>query len=147
MRTLAVDPGTRRVGLALSDEGGKWATPYAVLEIQSESEAIERIIAIIGKEGVERIAIGLPLNMDGRPGPAAEASFAMGKTLQGQTGKPVIYLDERLSSFQAEQTLNDRKRGGEKLTRAGKKRRLDAIAAVVFLQDFLDGKVGAISPP
>jgi putative holliday junction resolvase len=144
MRTLAVDPGTRRVGLALSDSGGKWASPYAVLEIQTQSEAIRQIIEVIVKEGVERIAVGLPLNMDGSSGPAAKQAVELGKALHSQTNKPVIYLDERLSSFEAEQTLTNRKRSGEKLTRAGKKKRLDALAAVVFLQAFLDGKLPPI---
>jgi RNase H-fold protein (predicted Holliday junction resolvase) len=61
-------------------------------------------------------------------------------------GKPVVFVDERLSSFAAEQQLADRKRGGERLTRGDKKRRLDALAAAGFLQEFLDGRLRAIDP-
>ena len=68
MRTLyAIDAGgTRRVGLALSDEGGRFATPLDVLTIASPQQAIDEILLIIRKEGVERLVVGLPLNMDTR---------------------------------------------------------------------------------
>jgi putative Holliday junction resolvase len=144
MRTLAIDLGSRRVGFALSDEGGKLATPYEVFQVTSPAQAAERTIQIIEKEGVERIVLGLPLNMDDSVGPAANLTIAWGRALAMRTGKPVIFVDERLSSFQAEQTLIDRKRGGEKITRKRKKEQLDALAAAAFLQAFLDGKLAAL---
>jgi putative Holliday junction resolvase len=144
MRTLAIDLGSRRVGFALSDEGGKLATPYEVFQVTSPAQAAERAIQIIEKEGVERIVLGLPLNMDDSVGPAANLTIAWGRALAMRTGKPVIFVDERLSSFQAEQTLIDRKRGGEKITRKRKKEQLDALAAAAFLQAFLDGKLQAL---
>ena len=139
MRTRAIDLGTRRVGLALSDEGGRFATPYQVLQVTSPRSALDQILPIIHKEGVEQILIGLPLNMDGTTGPAARSTISWGNDLAQQTGKPVLYVDERLSSFAADQSLNDRKRAGEKLTRARKKQQQDALAAATFLQQFLDG--------
>jgi putative Holliday junction resolvase len=143
MRTLAIDLGSRRVGLALSDEGGRFATPYAVLTVSSPAEALQQVLPIIEKEGVERLVLGLPLNMDDSIGPAAKSTLAWGKQLAQQTAKPVIFVDERLSSFAAEQTLTDRKRAGEKLTRGRKRQQLDAVAAATFLQQFLDGKLAA----
>ena len=62
-----------------------------------------------------------------------------------RAGKPVVFVDERLSSFAAEQRLVDRKRGGEKITRGGKKKQLDALAAAGFLQEFLDGRLPPIN--
>jgi putative Holliday junction resolvase len=144
MRTLGIDLGSRRVGLALSDEGGKFATPFEVLEIQTEVEATQYITALILKEGIDRLVVGLPLNMDDTIGPAARAAMKWGREISEKSGKPVIFVDERLSSFAAEQSLNERKRGGEKMTRKGKRQRLDAIAAAGFLQAFLDGKLQAI---
>src|SRR5450432_1509373 len=132
MRTLAIDFGTRRIGLALSDESGKLATPYDVLQ----SPSIDSILSIIQKEGVERIVVGLPLNMDDSIGPAARDTIAWAK----QLGPNVIFIDERLSSFAAEQNLIDRKRAGEKLTRKRKKQQLDALVAAGLLQEFLDGR-------
>jgi putative holliday junction resolvase len=85
--------------------------------------------------------MGLPLNMDGSPGPSAHSAREMGQKIAALTHKPVLYVDERLSTFAAEQNLKDRRRAGEKITRAQKKSRLDAKAAALFLQDFLDNKL------
>ena len=141
MRTLAVDLGTRRVGLAMSDEGGRYATPLEVLQVNSPEQAVKPILELIVKESVQRIVVGLPLNMDDTLGPAAQSALAWGNDLSHRSGKPVIFVDERLSSFTAEQDLIDRKRGGEKITRKQRKQRLDALAAAGFLQAFLDGRL------
>ena len=146
MRTLAIDYGSRRVGLAISDAGGKLATPLNVLQISSPEQALDLIQKTIQREGVERIVVGLPLNMDDSMGPAARSVIAWAKQLSSQSAKPVIFVDERLSSFAAKQSLRDRKRAGEKITRKGKRARLDAHAAAGFLQNFLDGKLDAIDP-
>jgi putative holliday junction resolvase len=140
MRTLAIDLGARRTGVALSDAGGKLATPYDVLQ----GFPLESILQIITEEDVERIVVGLPLNMDGTRGPAAKQAIEFGRQLSTRAGKKVIFVDERLSSFQAEQEISTRRRGGEKITHKAKKQRLDAIAAAQFLQEFLDGKLTAI---
>ena len=147
VRTLAVDLGARRVGLALSDEGGKFATPYDVLEVSSTQQAIAQVAEVVRGEGVERVVVGLPLNMDDSVGDAARKTAAWGRALSDAAGAPVVFVDERLSSFIAAQQLADRRRGGERLTRGGKKQRLDALAAAGFLQEFLDGKLTAIEVP
>lgn len=147
MRTLAIDLGERRVGLALSDEGGRFATPLEVLFVSSPEGAVGPILEILRREGVQRVVVGLPLNMDGTVGPAAKRMFEWGQALSRQSGLPVIFVDERLSSFDAEQTLIARKRAGEKLTRQRKKERLDAVAAAGFLQAFLDGKLAPLTLP
>ena len=137
MRTLAIDLGQRRTGLAMSDEGGRFATPLDVLE----GEATDRIVELVKREGVGRIVIGLPLNMDGSAGGMARQTLAWGRELGAKAGIAVVFVDERLSSFDAEQRLNDRKRAGERLTRQKKKGQLDAVAAAGFLQEFLDGRL------
>jgi putative Holliday junction resolvase len=144
MRTLAIDLGTKRVGLALSDQGARFATPHGVLQVASPEQAIESILPIIKKEGIQRLAVGLPLNMDDSVGKAAKRTIQWGNELAKQSGIPVIFIDERLSSFAAEQSLTERRKGGERLTRQDKKERIDALAAAKFLQDFLDGKLAAI---
>ena len=141
MRTLAIDYGTVRVGLAMSDEGGRFATPLDVITVSSPDRATDRVLQIITKERVERLVIGLPLNMDDSIGPQARKTIEWGAVLANRSGKPVIFIDERLSSFVAEQDLLDRKRGGERITRKQKKQKLDALAAAGFLQAFLDGKL------
>ena len=147
MRTLAIDLGSRRVGFALSDAGGRLATPYEVFQVTSPAQAADRAAAIVEKEGVQRLVLGLPLNMDDSLGPAALQSISWGRALAARVGKPLVFVDERLSSFEAEQQLNDRKRAGEKLTRKRKKEQLDAVAAAGFLQAFLDGKLLPITLP
>ena len=141
MRTLAIDLGARRVGLALSDEGGRLATPYEVMEVSSPEQAAEGVARVIEREGVARVVLGLPLNMDDSLGPQARQTISWGRALQARVGKPVVFVDERLSSFDAEQQLIARKRGGERITRQDKKQRLDAIAAATLLQEFLDGRL------
>ena len=142
MRTLAIDLGMRRVGLALSDEGGHLATPSEVLEVNSRQQAIDFILPIIARESVTRIVVGLPLNMtDASIGPAARETIEWARQLAVRANLPLIFVDERLSSFAAEQTLLERKRAGEKLTRGRKKEQLDAVAAAAFLQQFLDGQL------
>jgi putative Holliday junction resolvase len=141
MRSLAIDLGSRRVGLALSDEGGRFATPYDVLQVTSPEMATAAIVKVIEREGVEQLVVGLPLNMDDSIGPQAKKTIEWGRALATLASKPVVFIDERLSSFSAEQHLLDRKRGGEHITRQRKKEQLDAIAAASFLQEFLDGKL------
>lgn len=141
MRTLAIDLGSRRVGLALSDAGGKFATPYDVLEVSSPEDAMRQVIEFVAKEGVERLVVGIPLNMDGTIGAAARTTANWARALSSKADKPLVLVDERLSSFDAEQQLISRKRGGEKITRAAKKQKLDALAAASFLQEFLEGKL------
>ena len=143
MRTLAIDLGSRRVGLALSDEGGRFATPYEVVTVTSPEQAADEVLKVVEKEGVQRLVLGLPLNMDDSVGPSARMTLEWGRALSARCGRPVVFVDERLSSFDAEQRMIDRKRGGEKITRKRKKEQLDALAAAGFLQAFLDGKLAA----
>lgn len=144
MRTLAIDLGTRRVGVALSDEGARFATPLDVLTISSPQQAADEVLAIARREGAERLVVGLPLNMDDSVGPAAKMTIRWARDLATRARLPLVFIDERLSSFDAEQQLADRRRGGERLTRQMKKERLDAIAAAGFLQAYLDGRLGEI---
>jgi len=148
MRTLAIDLGTRRVGLALSDQGGRFATPLDVLEVSSPLQAISMILPLIEREAVERIVVGLPLNMDDATlGPAARETIVWARELSKGANKPIVFVDERLSTFAAEQDLIARKRGGERITRKQKKQQLDALSAASFLQAFLDGKLDPIKIP
>ena len=146
MRTLAIDLGDRRVGLALSDEGGQLATPHQVLQVNSPTDAFDPIIRLIAAEGVKRVVLGLPLNMDDSLGPAAQKTIDWGRHLAASAGIELLFVDERLSSFEAEEQLTARKRAGEKLTRSKKKRQLVALDAANLLQAFLDSNLSPIRP-
>ena len=143
-RHLGVDYGTRRVGLAMSDAGGTFVSPLEVLEITTPAVATERVAAVVAKEDVGVIVVGLPINMDGTEGPSAKALREWVKTLRAATKRPVILVDERQTSIEAEQSLVDRKRGGEKITRKAKKKRLDALAAAVILRGYLERELAPL---
>ena len=144
MRHLAIDYGMKRIGLAMSDEGGRFATPLDVLVSSNAESPIVTISKLVRKESVEQIVLGLPLNMDGTHSSMTKRVIEFGKTLQVESGLTPIFVDERLSSFNAEQQLIQMKRSGAKMTRQMKKDRLDALAAASFLQSYLDGKLEKI---
>jgi putative Holliday junction resolvase len=138
IRILAIDWGTRRFGLAIGDTLLRLASPLEVIQISTPQLAIDRIVKIISTEGIDQILIGLPLHMDGTSGNSAEQAKQFGDEISAATKLPVIFMDERLSSFQAESAVTDRKRHGEKITRGGKRKLVDALAAAGFLQAYLD---------
>lgn len=144
MRHLAIDYGTRRLGLAASDESGQWVTPLGVVEVTSPENAIEAVVKAAGDEGSQVLLVGLPLNLDGSEGDAARAVRAWAHRLVERTGLDLVFVDERQSSVEAEQALVERKRAGEKITRKGKKRRLDAVVAAQLLQAYLLGQLAAV---
>ncbi len=146
LRTLAIDFGLKRIGLALSDAGGRFATPLEVIEVARPDDAYPHIHAWIEKEDVRRLVVGLPLNMNGSRGPAAAAVVKWSKALEHHANVELIFVDERLSTYEASQQLIERKRGGEHLTRKDQKRRLDALAAASFLQAYLDGQLPPLEP-
>lgn len=138
MRHLAIDYGTRRIGIAVSDEGGRLATPLAVLEVTSPDAALRSIGGLVAEHDARVLVVGLPLNMDESEGPAAACVRKWAAQLSEAAALPVVFVDERLSSFEAGQTLKARKQAGERMTRRGRKRRLDALAAAQLLQSYLD---------
>ena len=144
MRTLAIDYGTKRTGLAMSDQGARFATPIDV--VASDANLLATIVALAKREAVERIVIGFPMHMDGTSGSTSKQVLSFAAKIAEATSIVPTFVDERLSSFVAEQQLIDHKRAGGKMTRKMKKERLDALAAAAFLQAFLDGKLTAIDP-
>ncbi len=137
MRYLAIDWGTKRVGLAISDAEGNWPAPLEVLANHGPAELQRQLRAVIEREKIQRVIVGLPLNMDGTEGPSCRAARQLGGQLTTGGGADVVYVDERLSSFAAEDQLRDRQREGQKWTRGQKKKHLDALAATVILRDYL----------
>ena len=133
MRYLAIDYGNKRTGLAICDESETITSPLAVLD--TNENLIEKITQIIKDETVGAIVLGLPLNMDETQGPQARIVRDFSQQLKKHIDIPIHFEDERLSSFAAEDKL-----AAAELTRKKKKERLDAVAAAVILQTFLDRK-------
>lgn len=137
-RVMAVDWGERRVGIALSDEGKVIATPHSVL---SRSRALEgdisKLADLVRKNDVELVVVGVPLNLDGSRGTAAEKVLEVVSLMQGSINTPVVIWDERLSTAEAEKALI----GGD-VSRKKRKTLIDRVAAAIFLQAFLDSRAG-----
>jgi putative Holliday junction resolvase len=130
---LAIDYGSRRIGLAAGDTQSGIASPLKTIEgtgtPRSDAAAVLRHGAQFDVDG---FVIGLPLNMDGSEGPQARATRAFGDALAAASDKPIHYWDERLSSFAAEDLIQ-----AEELTRKKKRSRVDRVAAQLILQEFL----------
>jgi putative Holliday junction resolvase len=144
MRVVGIDLGERRVGVAISDATRTLARPVKVLtRPASDDQALGLVAAEIQRlgteeeEGIESIVLGLPTRLDGTPNDMTPRVRAFGDALRAATGLPVVLQDERLSSREAESRLALR----EKSWRA-RKRKLDAAAAAVILQDYLDALHG-----
>jgi putative holliday junction resolvase len=131
-RYLAIDPGEKRTGLAVGDDETGHAGPVGLIEPSAPPALLLGIRRAIEEHGPDALLVGIPYNMDGSEGPAARKALALAVLLEEHTGLPVHRVDERLTSFQAEQML-----AGRNLTRRQKKTRRDALAAVTLLQDFL----------
>jgi putative Holliday junction resolvase len=132
MRTLGVDLGTERVGLALDDGLGMLATP---LETVPARDALARITALVAERGVGTIVLGLPRNMDGTYGPAAEAARRFGETLAARTPARVEMWDERLTTRSVERMLLE-----ANLSRKRRREVVDKLAAQQILQSWLDAQ-------
>ncbi|NIM05922.1 MAG: Holliday junction resolvase RuvX [Armatimonadetes bacterium] len=133
MRILGIDLGKKRIGLALSDALGILASPFEVFEYDSSAYALNRITAAAKDNGVEKMVIGLPLNMNGTRGPEAEGVQAFAEVLEETSGIPVVCWDERLTTTQAQKALLE----GD-VSRENRRVRADMVAAALLLQAYLD---------
>jgi putative Holliday junction resolvase len=135
-RYLGIDVGERRIGLALSDPTGVLCTPYAVLDRRRGGRHYERVADIVEREAVTRIVVGLPRTASGETGPQARRVQRWAEGLRGCVAVPLIYWDEGYSSLEAARRLAQGKSTRRRARVAD--RGLDAAAAAVILQDFLD---------
>ncbi len=133
---LAVDAGERRVGLAISDETRLLAAPLRVLRRDRGLKPVLDEIATVVREGeVTQVVIGLPLNEDGTRGRQAHRAERFALLLQRLLHVPVEMWDERLSTLEAEAVIRSQGRSTRLMRQRGE---VDAVAAAVILQDYLD---------
>lgn len=133
MKMMGIDLGKVRTGVCVSDLSGFLAGRSVTVTANSRAELIERICRMIETERPGRVVVGLPLNMNGTEGEKARECRAFAALLQEKSGVPAVLWDERGSSVTANRVLSD----------AGKKRnrqraKVDAVAAQVILQNYLD---------
>lgn len=141
MRVLGIDYGARRIGLALSDATATLASPWRLLQRPpSEAETLRIMIKEIDAlamqdDGLEAVVVGWPRRLDGSPTHQTAIVETFARLLESKIAVPVILQDERLSSHEAESRLATREPDWRK-----RKSKLDAMAAAVILQDYLDGR-------
>lgn len=133
MRILALDHGTVRIGVALSDELKMIASPLEYISAEPFGEFLTRLKALIAAKEVEQIIIGMPRNMDGSYGPAAEKVRTFIATLKETITVPIRTWDERLTSSQANRILI-----ASNVRRDQRKEKVDKMAAAILLQSYLD---------
>jgi putative holliday junction resolvase len=135
MRSLGLDVGDRRTGVALSDPLGILASPLLVFELKTDVEDIAFILKLVQQHNVEKIIVGLPQSMDGTMGSQADKVKAFGEKLTKQSPVPIEYRDERLTTVSAKRMLME---SGNKKYSKSKKVECDAAAAAVILQSYLN---------
>ncbi len=145
MKLLALDVGDRRVGVAVSDSTGQIATPLTVIRRRSKAEDFGKIVRLMREQGVEGLVIGLPLNADGSAGPQAQrvASYAAALTdalVLEQLRVNLILWDEHGSTQRAQALMIDAGQSAKK-----RRQRIDAAAAAVILQDYLDEQLQSVA--
>lgn len=138
MRVLAVDPGSKRVGLAVSDPTGTIAQGLSTVPAEPAESLVSRLVEIAQAQDARRIIVGLPLRMNGRHGPEAAAAQELASALRKASGLPVELVDERLTTVAAERSLIE---GG--VRREKRKLSVDKVAATLLLQAHLDRKHGS----
>lgn len=134
-RVLAIDPGSVRVGIAVSDPTGTIAQPAGFEPARPERTLVDRLLARIASVGAREVVVGLPRRLDGGIGPEAEAARELGRQLRERSGLPVIMVDERLTSVAAERALI-----AMGTRRRQRRERSDEVAASLILRTHLDRK-------
>jgi len=137
MRVLALDHGTVRIGVAVSDELKMIASPLEYIPSEPYADFLSRLKQLLAEKAVEQIVIGMPRNMDGSYGPAAEKVREFIGKLKAEVTIPIRAWDERLTSSQANRILIQ-----SNVRRDKRKETVDKMAAAILLQSFLDATAG-----
>ena len=132
---LALDVGEKRIGVAVSDETETLASPRTTIRRTSTAAALEAVARLVAESGAEVVVVGLPVSFDGQLHGQAWAIQAFAAKLRARIAQPVVFADETLSSVRAEEAL---RAAGMRPDRI--RERLDAAAAAVILQDYLDAR-------
>lgn len=138
MRALGVDPGSRRIGLALSDEEGIIASPLGTVQVTAREQGAREVAELAQQHAVSVIVVGLPLRLDGSEGEAARLSRWFAQRLNTLSKIRVELWDERMSTLAAERALR-----GAGVRGAAQRGKVDRVAAALLLQSFLDAKQNA----
>jgi putative Holliday junction resolvase len=133
-RALGIDLGDARVGIAVSDDLGMLAHPMETIQVKA-GRVMQRILEIIKEKGTQTVVVGMPRNMDGSFGPAAQKAREFIEALKQETTARVVPWDERLTTVSAQRSLHE----AGKNARA-QKAMIDQVAAQILLQSWLDSQ-------
>ena len=136
MRILALDPGTKRIGVAISDETKTIAQPLEWIPAEPFADFLNRLKQLLVEKEIDLVLIGLPRNMDGSFGPAAQKAEAFAAAVRAGITVPIKMRDERLTSLQANKILIQ-----GKVRRDKRKDKVDKMAAALLLQSYLDAGI------
>lgn len=137
MIVISVDLGHARTGLAVSDSSGFLASSLCVIEERSDERLVQKVSTQVNEQRAELIVVGLPKNMDGSEGESAKRARDLAAKISEQSGVPYVMQDERGTTITAHAYLSSGEIYGKK-----RKKKVDAVAASIILQDYLDAHRG-----
>lgn len=134
-RVMALDVGSKRIGVALTDTLRLLASPLTTIRAQPREAAFERITTLIGQNEVVELVIGLPISLNGNVGPQAEIVKRFAAELESRIQVPIHFFDERYTSSEAERVMIEMGLKAEQ-----RKARIDEMAASIILRDYIDAQ-------
>ncbi len=137
MTVISVDLGHARTGLAISDNSGFLASSLCVIEEHSDQRLVQKIATKVKENQAELVVVGLPKNMDGSEGESAIRARKLAAQISELSGVPYVMQDERGTTITAHAYLSEKEVYGKK-----RKKQVDAVAASIILQDYLDSRKG-----
>lgn len=137
-RLMGLDYGSKTIGVAISDELGMTAQPIETIERSGENKlrkSLARISEIVKEKNIQKIVVGLPVNMNGRRGERAARTLEFVKKLKTRVDIPIVMQDERLTTVEADEILSE---SGVK--KEERKRYIDSIAASIILREYMENE-------
>ena len=139
-RTLGLDVGDRRIGVAICDPDGRVAVPLRAIERDGRGGEFQAIDRIAREDEVTTVVVGLPLSLSGKRGPQAQRTEEFARELGERCHLPVVLWDERLSTHEAERLRSVETKGGHRRRERPDRGEIDALAATIILQAYLDSR-------
>jgi putative Holliday junction resolvase len=142
MKLLGLDVGEKRIGVAISDPSGVLAFPLTIIQCQDEGRDMDEVARLVAENRAGVVVVGLPRSLSGETGPQAEKVLTFVATLKERVAVPVYTYDERLSTVAAQRQTQEAGRGGRRKGKRPVRKHLDADAAAIILQGYLDRQRG-----
>lgn len=139
-RLLGIDLGLKRVGISISDDLGRFAHPVKTITYGNRRQVVKEIVTLADVHKITGFVVGIPKNMDGTLGEAARRSLRFARSLEGESGLPVVLWDERLTTSQAEREMI-----GLGMSRRRRRQSIDEAASVLILENYLQSVANTLN--